>query len=205
MLTVLTSLKMKRQAAFEAITYCGCVVSILSICAGSVLIFKESIQNGLWWIIAGLHLLEGNRFTNTANILNNNLKGETVADYMRPNPLTVPLHTPLREFILEYYYRYKLGIFPVLDSGKVEGFITLAKIRGIKECDWNGYTVADFTEPCTEKNTITPSNDIMDALSIMYRQSTSHLLVLQYGELAGVLSSKDLVKFLELKIDLVTK
>ena len=67
---------------------------------------------------------------------------------------------------------------------------------------WDGKTVADILQPCSDENTITPDADAMKALSRMNRGRTSRLMVVEDGRLRGILSLKDLLDFLSLKIEL---
>jgi Zn-dependent protease len=49
---------------------------------------------------------------------------------------------------------------------------------------------------------VAPETDAMEALSLMNRTGSSRLMVLEGDRLAGVISLKDLLKFLELKVEL---
>jgi CBS domain-containing protein len=67
---------------------------------------------------------------------------------------------------------------------------------------WTVKTVADILQPCSEENTISPDADAMKALSRMNRNKVSRLMVTENGELRGILSLKDLLDFLSLKVEL---
>jgi CBS domain-containing protein len=51
-------------------------------------------------------------------------------------------------------------------------------------------------------NTIGPNADATKALSIMSRTGASRLMVIEKGRLLGVITLKDLMKFLALKVEL---
>jgi predicted transcriptional regulator len=56
--------------------------------------------------------------------------------------------------------------------------------------------------PCTEKNTISPDVDATAALSSMNSNGQSRLMVVENDRLVGIISLKDLLKFLALKMEL---
>jgi CBS domain-containing protein len=55
------------------------------------------------------------------------------------------------------------------------------------------------------ENTIPPDTDAMKALSIMNRTGNSRLLVVEGDHLVGIITLKDMLKFLNLKMDLEGK
>jgi CBS domain-containing protein len=55
---------------------------------------------------------------------------------------------------------------------------------------------------CNDRNTIAEDADAMKALSTMNKDGVSRLLVVRGEKLVGVLTLKDLLKFISLKLDL---
>ena len=55
---------------------------------------------------------------------------------------------------------------------------------------------------CSGENTIGPNADAIEAISIMNKTGASRLMVVRDDRLAGVISLKDLLKFLSLKVEL---
>jgi predicted transcriptional regulator len=62
--------------------------------------------------------------------------------------------------------------------------------------------VQELTEPCSESNTIPPDTDAIRALSVMSKTGNSRLMVADGNILLGVITLKDLLGFLSLKLDL---
>ena len=62
--------------------------------------------------------------------------------------------------------------------------------------------MADVTETCGEGNTISAQADAMRALSEMNRRGQSRLMVVDRGKLLGVLTLKDVMRFISLKLEL---
>jgi|GEM_PF-3171493 len=56
--------------------------------------------------------------------------------------------------------------------------------------------------PCSTDNTITPDTDAFEALKAMQRGSNSSLVVAANDKVVGVITLRDLLDFLTLKMDL---
>jgi len=56
--------------------------------------------------------------------------------------------------------------------------------------------------PCTPDITIGPDDDAVHALAIMSRTENSRLLVVEGERLVGIITLKDMLQFLSLKLEL---
>jgi hypothetical protein len=56
-------------------------------------------------------------------------------------------------------------------------------------------------EPCSPSNTVSPDADALAALMQMQRTGNSRLLVIDQGRLTGILSLRDMLQFLSLKLE----
>lgn len=190
------------RTASKAAFFAGHTLAILLIAAGAVIIYKGLLISGIWWILTGALLREGIYLSGSFFSLKKSMEGESVSQYMRSNPVTVPPQISLHQFITEYIYRYNLEIFPVLFPGILK-CITTEKIREIPREEWERYTVSNFAETCDDTNSVETSSDVMRAIDLMCKNSTGRLIVTENGELAGVITLKDLLPFFSLKISLI--
>ena len=62
--------------------------------------------------------------------------------------------------------------------------------------------VEDVVVPCSGENAVSPQTDALQALSLMNRTGNSRLMVVDENRLLGIVTLKDMLKFLSLKIDL---
>jgi CBS domain-containing protein len=62
--------------------------------------------------------------------------------------------------------------------------------------------VGELAAPCATENTFKKETDAVKALGIMRRTGVSRLVVVEGDELVGIVSLKDMLKLLSLKIDL---
>ena len=124
---------------------------------------------------------------------------------MKSDPVTVSLSLGVSELVQDYFYKYHYKMFPVLDNNHINGCITTKEVKAVPPEQWNQYTVGDLLKPCSAENTISLQDDAIKALSLMSQTGNSRLMVLDGDKLVGIVTLKDLLQFLSLKIDLEEK
>ncbi len=176
----------------------GIVLGVL----GIYQFFTGNLIGGIWWFIIGMFLRNASRMTFQQMLLREALAGEPVRHFMRENPITVPSSATIREVVDHYIYRYHHKLFPVVDDGHLAGCITINRIKEVPREEWDRRTVGEFAGECDSQNTVSPNTDAVRALARMHQTGASRLLVVDNGRLAGILSLKDLLQFLAMKVEL---
>ena len=82
------------------------------------------------------------------------------------------------------------------------GCITTAQVSAIDGEQWDQRRVAEIMEPCSEDNTVAPETDTLEAMTKMQRNGRSPLLVVSRGQLLGILSLRDLLELLTLRLEI---
>ena len=115
--------------------------------------------------------------------------------------LTIDCDATVREAIARLAER-KIGALPVLRDGNVAGIMSERDV--IYRLQSDGAGILDWaverimTAPAI---TVTPSTEIMSALSLMTRRRIRHLPVIEGEAMVGLVSIGDLVKFRMDKIE----
>ena len=135
-------------------------------------------------------------------LIRNALSGDPAKKFMKPDPVTIAPSLSVQELVEDYFYKYHYKMFPVSENGRLAGCVTTKAIKEIPRDQWNRYKVQDITQPCSEDNTISADSDAMKAISVMNKSGNSRLMVVEDDKLAGVITLKDMLDFLALKIDL---
>jgi CBS domain-containing protein len=130
------------------------------------------------------------------------LAGEPVGRFMSQDPVTVPPDLTLDRLVEDYIYKYHHKMYPVAGNGRLEGCITTREVRQVPREEWSRRTVRDAVAQCSLENTVRPNEDALNALARMTRSGNSRLLVVEGGSLLGVVTLKDLMRFLSLKLEL---
>lgn len=180
----------------------GSGFGVLLIVLGVMAFISGSFIGGAWYFLIGLFIRGASQTSYQQTVLRGALGEETVGTFMKQEPITVAPTVPVDELVSDYFYKYHYKMFPVANGNGLEGCITTEQIKRIPKDQWSTHTAGEIVEPCSEKNTITPDTEAIKALSLMQQTNKSRLLVVDHGRLQGILTLKDMLKALSLKMDL---
>ncbi len=180
----------------------GSGMGVLLILLGLFAFVTGNFIVGIWYFLIGLFIRGAAQMSYRQVLIRNALGGEAVSRFMESNPITVPPSISVRELVTDYIYRYHYKMFPVASNSTLEGCISTKQIKDIPQEQWDERRVEDVLAPCSLDTTIAPSADAMQALALMNRTGNSRLLVVQGDQLVGIITLKDMLKFLHLKMDL---
>jgi Zn-dependent protease/CBS domain-containing protein len=158
--------------------------------------------SGLWLVIIGWFVNNAAKGSYQQVLVRQALGGEPVRRFMNTQPIVVPPWTDLRHFVEDYVYRHHRKAFPVGAEGRVEGYVSTRMLGQYSRDEWAGHTVADVMERDWKALSIAPTDDALKALGMMQRTGLSRLLVVEGETLVGIVSLKDLLRFLHLKLEL---
>jgi Zn-dependent protease/CBS domain-containing protein len=174
----------------------------LLIAWGVLQFFMGNWLGGVWIGLIGMFLNSAARGGYQQVLVRQALEGEPVRRFMNPDPIAVPPSLDLRRWVEDFVYRYHRKTFPVVSDGHLEGFIDTSALGEVSRQEWVRYTIGDVMRRDVEAITIAPDADALQALGKMRRTGSSRLLVVDGDRLVGIISLKDLLSFLHLKIEL---
>lgn len=157
---------------------------------------------GVWLFFIGVFLYSAAQSSYQQVLIRQALEGEPVARFMRQDVVTAPADGTIRDLVENYIYQHHHKMFPVVRNGELVGCVTTRDVQRIRRDDWSQQTIGEVARECDVQNTISRDADAMQALSLMNRTGASRLMVVEEGRLAGVLSLKDLLRFMSLKMEL---
>lgn len=180
----------------------GTGFGLLLIGLGIFSVLFGSLISGLWWFLLGLFIRSASQMSYQQVLLRQALEGEPIRRFMRADPISVASDLPLSQVVEDYFYTHHHKVFPVVDNGHLLGCVSVEQIKQIPKEEWPRRTARDISIPCSEQNTITSDTDAVRALSTMNRNGTSRLMVVDHDRLVGIISLRDLLNFLALKVEL---
>ncbi len=157
---------------------------------------------GIWYFLIGLFIKNASQSSYQQLLIRKALSGESIRNFMKENPVTVPSTATVVELVENYFYKYHYKMFPVSSNGSVEGCVTTKEVKNLPKEQWAQHKVKEIEIFCSETNTISPDSDAMKALSLMSATGNTRLMVVDGDKLLGIITLKDMLKFLSLKIDL---
>jgi Zn-dependent protease/CBS domain-containing protein len=190
-----------RKATWWA-TIAGEGFALVLIVWGALNIAAGNLFHGLWTCLIGLFLRDAARGSYEQVLVRQALEGEKVRRFMTPDPFVIPPSLDLHTWVEDFVYRHNRKAFPVVSEGRLEGYIETDVLAAVPRAEWDRHTVGELMRRDTDAISIQPDADAMAALEQMMRTGSGRLLVRENGRLVGILSQKDLLAFLTLKLEL---
>jgi Zn-dependent protease/predicted transcriptional regulator len=203
--SILWGIKHNLKWATHIASSLGSAFGIILMILGVISFISGNIIGGIWSFLIGTFVRGASQMSYKQMVIRKALAGENIRRFMKSEPVTVPSSLGISQLVQDYFYKYHYKMFPVLDNGRIKGCISTKEVKAIAPDQWNNYTVGDLVKPCSGENTISLQDDAIKALSLMSRTSNSRLIVLDGDRLVGIVTLKDLLQFLALKIDLEEK
>ncbi len=200
--SILWSIKHDLTWATKVTSKIGEWFGVALIILGVLSFFGGNFIGGFWWVLLGLFLRGAAKASWQQLLVRQGLQGETVRRFMHPNPITVPGSISLKELVENFFYKYDLKMYPVVENGRLIGCIQVNQVKRFSPKEWERHPVEEVAKPCTLENTVNPDTDAMEALTAINNSRTNQLMVVEGDRLIGVLSLKDLLRFLTVKTEL---
>ena len=191
------------QSATRIATTVSNIFAYIIIAFGIISILSGNFIGGIWYVVIGIFLKNASQMSYRSTIIRKALEGESVERFVNRNPVTVPSDITIDTLVNEYIYKYHYKMFPVTDKeGRLSGCITTNQIKNIPRDEWPVRKINDLSVSCSPDNVVSSDTDVMKIFSLMSKSKNSRLLVVDNSELTGVLTLKDMLDFLKLKLDL---
>ncbi len=197
------ALKNLRKATLWA-SRCGQGFAWFLIFLGVVSLFQgqQYFIRGIWLGIIGLFLNNAAMMSYQQVIIRQALQGEPLSRFMNKEPVVVSPYLDLHSWVEEYVYQYHHKTFPVLLDGQLVGIISTRDLSSFPKDQWSNHKVEEVMQRDLESLTLPPEADALKALEKMKRTNLSRLLIVEDEKLVGLVSLKDLLRFLDLKLQL---
>lgn len=190
------------KSATKITSTIGSAFSFVLIAFGVFNLFLANFVGGMWWFIIGLFLHNAARMSYRQVLIRSFLKGERVSRFMKTDPIVVPHTTSIRELVDDYIYRYHYKMFSVVDGVKLIGCVTMKQLSSIPREEWGKHTVSELALRCSGENAVKPDADAAKVLALMNRTGKSRLMVVEDNRLIGVITLKDMLEHISLRMEL---
>ena len=170
---------------------------------GVVAIVQGNFIGGMWWFLIGMFLRGAAAASYQQLLLHEILHGELVKRFMKRDPVTVPPSITVHQWVEDYVYQHHFKMYPVIENSRLLGCISIDSIKHIPRSDWQNKTVRELMEPRSKTNTISADTAATELLSAMVRpDKQSRYMVVDDGQLVGMISLKDLLELIALKLEI---
>jgi Zn-dependent protease/predicted transcriptional regulator len=180
----------------------GTGFGMLLILFGIFNVITGRLIGGIWQFMIGMFLRNAAQMSYQQVLMRKALEGETVQNFMKKDPLTAPSSLSLKDLVEDYIYNYHFKMYPVVEGETLIGCITTRQVKETPRDQWAIRTVGSVANRCSSENTIDPSADALKALSVMSRTGNSRLMVVDGQRLVGIITLKDIMGFISVKLEL---
>jgi Zn-dependent protease/CBS domain-containing protein len=200
--SVLWAWKGSLRWATRVASWIGGAFGIALVALGVWQALTGDFVGGMWFALIGLFVYVAAQASYQHVVMREELRGIPVRRLMTPDPVVVPPGISVAQLIDDYLYRYHRKMFPVVDNGRLVGCISMNDIKAVPRERWAATTVSSIMQPRSAATAVSPDTDAMELLSTMHRTQNSRFLVVEGERLVGVVTLKDMLKFLSLKLEL---
>jgi Zn-dependent protease len=180
----------------------GSGFGLFLIALGVLVFISGGFIPGMWWFLLGLFLRGAAAMSYQQLLIRRVLEGEPIKRFVQPQVQTVAPSTSVQQLVDDYIYRHHFKMFPVVRDERLVGCVKTQRVKEVPRDEWTQHEVSEIAEPCSEENTIEPEADALKALTKMRRDGNSRLMVVEDGRLEGIISLRDMVRLISLKLDL---
>jgi Zn-dependent protease/predicted transcriptional regulator len=180
----------------------GSGLGTILIILGIANVLMGAFVAGMWNFLIGMFLRSAAGISYRQILMREALQGEPISRFMNVEPITISPDTSIEELVEHYIYKYHYKMYPVVQADKtLLGCIAIQRVKEIPREQWRHRTVSELMQSCSTDNTICPDEDAMEALAKMSRTQLSRLMVVRDGRLEGIITLKDMLGFLSMKME----
>jgi Zn-dependent protease/predicted transcriptional regulator len=156
------------------------------------------LPGGLWLMLIGWFLYTAAQASYQQSTLQERLSGIKVRDIMVKDMVTVSPSISIAEVVNDFFLRYGYGGFPVVDSGKYLGMITLKEIKDIPRNAFEGTRVTEVYVKHKKQWEISTEDEVMKALEAMIREDAGRLVVKEGDAIAGLITRNGIARYVQI-------
>ena len=182
--------------ATQIASVAGQGVGWLLVAAGVASLLAGDLAGGIWFAFIGWFLVQAARSSYQELQLQQLLRGVEAEDVMAANLRRIPPELSLQDAVDDYFMRYDHGAFPVEEQGRTIGLLTLRGVRRVPREQWPTRRVRDHMVPLGDQVVVAPDARMDGVLGKLQDGETGRVLVVQDGEVVGIITPSDLTRWL---------
>ncbi len=193
------------RTATRLATWVGHLVAWVFILAGVSMVFGVNIPffgtgfiSGLWLAFIGWFLNQAASQSYQQVVVQDLLEGIPVSRFMRANLPAVSSNQTVSQLVDDTLMNSDERSFPVMDGDQMVGVVGIDDIRKAPRAEWDTTPISKIMTPRSELDTLTPREDVSEALNAFSSKDVAQLPVIQDGHVVGMLRRSDIMRWLHL-------
>ena len=191
-----------RQAAVVGLAF-GAIFGLVGLLvvygAASGELPASMMSNGGWVVFIGMFLFAAALASRRQAVLRQSLATIPIRDMMVTTVVSIPAQCTLHVAVNQYFQAYGYGGFPVVEDRRLVGLVTVVEVQSVASALWAWRQVEQVMRPVSESLVITPEVPVIHAVERMARGGWDRLVVMQDGEIVGLVTQSAIVHVLQLR------
>jgi Zn-dependent protease/CBS domain-containing protein len=177
------------------------VIAYLFIAAGlAETLVGGNFVGGIWLAFIGWYLYGSASASGQQAAMEQTLRGVDVADVMDAPPASIAPDVPVQSLLLDHLLDGSHRAVTVQgQDGELLGLVTVSDLKDVPQADWTTTPVSRIMTPATQLVTVTPTEDLREAIAQLATNRYHQLPVINQGRLAGILNRDHVLQFLQLR------
>jgi Zn-dependent protease/CBS domain-containing protein len=171
-------------------------VGWLLVAAGVASLLAGDLAGGIWFAFIGWFLVQAARSSYQDLQLRQLLRGVEAEEVMAADLRRIPPELSLQDAVDDYFMRYDHSGFPVEEQGRTIGLLTLRGIRRVPREQWPTRRVREAMVPLGDQVVVAPDARMDGVLGKLQDGEAGRVLVVQDGEVVGIITPSDLTRWL---------
>lgn len=126
------------------------------------------------------------------------LASVTVRQVMVRRVVTLLPDMTVQDAVNQYFIAQGCGEFPVCEEGQVLGVVTVRDVQALPTALWPWRRVREIMHPTSPASCIPPDWSIMQAMDLMAQGGVDCLVVMEDGEIVGLVTRSAIAHYLQL-------
>lgn len=159
--------------------------------------FLGALISGLWLVAIGWFLSQAAMASFTHLQIKMSLTDVPASRLMTSDIVEMPAGIDVQRAVDEYFLKHNYNTFPVTALNQTEGILTMGSVRELPRDRWGTTLVDDILEPLSEMCTVSPDDTVSDVVPKLMQGEVGRVVVVDNGEVVGLITPRDLVRWLE--------
>lgn len=154
-------------------------------------------SSGGWIVLLGAFLFTAARGSRKQAVIRASLASVPVRELMVKNVVALSPDITLEEAVNQYFLPYGYGGFPVVQDERLLGIVAVRDVQTVVNSLWAFRRVADVMQTSNDEMVVSPDAPVIQALEKMMSFGAERLIVVQDGQLLGLLTRASIGNFIE--------
>lgn len=164
--------------------------------------FLGALIGGLWLVAIGWFLSQAASSSFVHLQVRTALQGVPASRLITSDLVGIPAGTTVQDAVDNFFMRHNYNTFPVTTDHRTLGLVGMKAVREVPRERWARVPVDEILEPLSEMCTVGVTDDIGDVVDKLMQGEVGRVVVVHDNEVIGLITPRDVVRWLELTQEL---